>query len=294
MLTHKRNSYLFLLLFVFACSVEKAIIPSYIFVKKMKLVTNLATQGDTSQDIQDVWLFQNGEFKGSFGLPTYIPIIDKAKQNIELRAGVRRSGQDDQRLNYPLFTSFDTILPFSDLRSDTITPRVTYLDNCKFSLIQDFDGSVNFFSIKNPKNGDTIISVSNSDAWKANNNSCKLVLSDSTYELFYVSKELGNLPSNGVANYLEVDYRCNDVFDIGLNVIYANGKDNSTYGVISANSTNGLWKKVYLDLATEISSEIAQNGINTKFQIFFRVKKSGNPIMDNTYLFLDNIKLIHF
>jgi hypothetical protein len=294
MLTHKRNSYLFLLLFIVACSVEKAIIPSYVFVKKMKLVTNLATQGDTSQDIQDVWLFQNGEFKGSFGLPTYIPIIDKAKQNIELRAGVRRSGQDDQRLNYPLFTSFDTILPFSDLRSDTITPRVTYLDNCKFSLIQDFDGSVNFFSIKNPKKGDTIINVSNSDAWKLNNNSCKLVLSDSTYELFYVSKELSNLPSNGVANYLEVDYRCNDVFDIGLNVIYANGKDNSTYGVISANPTNGLWKKVYLDLATEISSEIAQNGINTKFQIFFRVKKSGNPIMDNTYLFLDNIKLIHF
>jgi hypothetical protein len=252
----------------------------------MKLVTNPATQGDTSQDIQDVWLFQNGEFKGSFGLPTYIPIIDKAKQNIELRAGVRRSGQDDQRLNYPLFKSFDTILPFSDLRSDTITPRVTYLENCKFTLIQDFDGSLNFFSIKNPKKGDTIINISNAEAWKANSNSCKLVLSDSTYELFYVSKELSNLPSNGVSNYLEVDYKCNDVFDIGLNVIYANGKNNSTY--------KWIMEKVYLDLATEISSEIAQNGVNTKFQIVFSVKKSGNPLMDNTNLFLDNIKLIHF
>jgi hypothetical protein len=47
-------------------------------------------------------------------------------------------------------------------------------------------------------------------------------------------------------------------------------------------------------MATEIGSEIARRGVGTKFQIFFRIEKTGTPLTDNTRLFLDNIKLIHF
>ena len=107
-----------LLLLAMACSVEKSTIPSYIYVKEFKLNTNLLKQGDTSEDIVDVWLFQNNEFKGSFGLPTYIPITEKDKHNIKLRTGVKRSGQDDQRLLYPFFTDYDTILPLNDAICD--------------------------------------------------------------------------------------------------------------------------------------------------------------------------------
>jgi hypothetical protein len=107
-----------------------------------------------------------------------------------------------------------------------------------------------------------------------------------------LSKELQNLPANGIPIYLEVDYKCNDIFDIGLSVISAS--ETKRYSVYSANSTNGLWKKVYVDMSTEISSEIATKGTNTIFQILVRIKKSGTPLTDNTNLFLDNIKLIHF
>lgn len=280
------------LFFLIGCSVEKAIIPSYIYVDRFKLLTNSSTQGDTSQDVQDVWLFQNGEFKGSFGLPTYIPVTEQNKQNLVLRGGIKRSGQDDQRLQYPFYTDFDTILPFANLRSDTLKPVVKYLDFAKFPIIQDYDGAIDFFSIERAKPGDSVIKVNNAEAWKLNSNSAKFVLSDSTYELYYLSKELQNLPANGIPIYLEVDYKCNDIFDIGLSVISAS--ETKRYSVYSANSTNGLWKKVYVDMSTEISSEIATKGTNTIFQILVRIKKSGTPLTDNTNLFLDNIKLIHF
>ncbi len=293
MLAHKRNYFIFLLLFFIACSIEKATIPSYVYIKKFKVTTNQALMGDTSSDIQDVWLYQNNEFKGSFGLPTYIPLPEKSKQNLTLRAGVKRSGQDDQRLQYPMFTDFDTILPLADLRSDTIQPRVTYLSNCKFPIIQDYDGAVNFFSIYKPKSGDSVIKVNDATAWKINNNCAKLVLSDSTYQLNYLSKELSDLPSNGISTYLEVDYKCNDMFVIGLNVLYTDGTSRG-YSVFSANSTGGVWKKAYIDYSTEISSEIAQRGKGTQFQILIQVTKSGTPLTDNTQLFIDNIKLIHF
>jgi hypothetical protein len=283
-----------LLLLAMACSVEKSTIPSYIYVKEFKLNTNLLTQGDTSEDIVDVWLFQNNEFKGSFGLPTYIPITEKDKHNIKLRAGVKRSGQDDQRLLYPIFTDYDTILPLNDLGSDTISPTVSYLPNCKFPLIQDFDGNSSFFTINNPKNGDSIAKVNDIDAWKINNNSAKFILADSTYQLFYVSKELSNLPANNIPIYLEVDYKCNGAFSIGINPIYNNGKESKGTSVYIANSTNGKWRKLYLDLALDIGTEIAKNGNGTKFQIYFEVQKSGEPLIDNTHLFLDNIKLVHF
>jgi hypothetical protein len=276
-----------------ACSVEKATIPSYIYVKKFKLNTDVLTQGDTSQDIIDVWLYQNQEFKGSFGLPTYIPITEKDKHNITLRAGVKRSGQDDQRLQYPMFTDFDTILPLKNLESDTILPFISYLPNSRFSLLQDFDGNSSFFSIYNQKNGDSIAKINNKDAWKINNNSAKFILADSTDQFFYVSKELGNLPANNIPIYLELDYKCDDAFFIGIFVFPPIG-DVKRYPILTANSTNGNWKKLYLDLALEIGTEIARNGAGTKFQLFFMVQKNGEPLKDNTHLFIDNIKLIHF
>lgn len=282
-----------LLLLALACSVEKSTIPSYIYIKKFKINTDLLIQGDTSQDIVDVWLFQNNEFKGSFGLPTYIPITEKYKKNIKLRAGVKRSGQDDQRLNYLMFTDYDTILPLNDLGSDTISPVVSYLPNCKFPLLQDFDGNSSFFTIENKKTGDSIAKINDLDAWKLNNNSAKFILSDSTYQLFYISKELNNLPGNGVSLYLEVDYKCNDQFFIGLYVNPLVG-DSKRYPVLTTNSTNGKWKKLYLDLATEVGTEIAKTGSGTTFQIFFMVQKSGDPLVDNTHLYIDNVKLIHF
>jgi hypothetical protein len=282
-----------LLLLALACSVEKSTIPSYIYIKKFKINTDLLIQGDTSQDIVDVWLFQNNEFKGSFGLPTYIPITEKDKKNIKLRAGVKRSGQDDQRLNYLMFTDYDTILPLNDLGSDTISPVVSYLPNCKFPLLQDFDGNSSFFTIENKKTGDSIAKINDLDAWKLNNNSAKFILSDSTYQLFYISKELNNLPGNGVSLYLEVDYKCNDQFFIGLYVNPLVG-DSKRYPVLTTNSTNGKWKKLYLDLATEVGTEIAKTGSGTTFQIFFMVQKSGDPLVDNTHLYIDNVKLIHF
>ena len=282
-----------LLLLAVACSVEKSTIPSYVFIKKFKINTDLLTQGDTSHDIVDVWLFQNNEFKGSFGLPTYIPITEKDKNNIKLRAGVKRSGQDDQRLLHPFFTDYDTILPLNDLGSDTISPIVSYLPNCKFPLLQDFEGNSSFFTINNKKTGDSIAKINDLDAWKLNNNSAKFILSDSTYQLFYVSKELSNLPANGISLYLEVDYKCTDQFFIGLYVNPLVG-DSKRYPVLTTNSTNGKWKKLYLDLATEVGSEIAKNGAGTTFQIFFMVQKSGDPLVDNTHLFIDNVKLVHF
>lgn len=294
MTTSKGISILLFLFIVVSCSVEKATIPSYLYINKFKLETvNTPTfQGDTSSDILDVWLYQNGEFIGSYGLPTYIPIIEKSKKNLTLRGGVKRSGQDDQRLQYQLYDDYNITVELKELANDTIKPVVKYLTNCKFPIVQDFDGSLSFFSIYNAKAGDTVTFVNDNTAWKLGNNSAKINFSDSTSKIDYISKELSNLPANNIPLFLEVDYNSKNTFDIGLNVIYTNGESRA-YSVYSPNSSGGSWKKAYVDLATEVGSEIAQRGTGTKFQIFFRVQRNAQSGLDDTQLLLDNIKLIH-
>ncbi len=292
----QKSLFIFLILFaVGACTIEKATIPAYLYINKFKLETSNSpiVQGDTSHDILDVWLYQNNEFIGSYGLPTYIPIIDKNKKNLTLRAGVKRSGQDDQRLQYQLYDDYNITLQLKDLTTDTIWPIVKYLPNCKFAVLQDFDGNTSFFNFFKTKPGDTLIKVNNNNAWKLGNNSALIALSDSTASIDYISKELSNLPANNIPLFLEVDYNCNNIFDIGLNVKYTNG-DSRAYSLFSANSSGGRWKKLYLDIATEVGSEIAQRGVGTKFQLFFRVTKNPQNGTDDTKLMLDNIKLIHF
>ncbi len=298
-----KNSYSILIvisfftLFIFeSCDKdEKVVIPSYIFVKPFKLQTinnSTAQQGDTSHQILDVWVYidEGGQkFLGSYGLPALIPIQKTGKTILRFAAGVKHSGQEFQRIVYPFYDDYIDTLNLEVLKTDTVEPVVNYSSNITFS-VEDYDdntsSSYSIFKSNSYHLGDTLIKINDTRSWKEGKNSALLKLSDSSYQLDYISNVKNGLPM-GSPIYLEVDYKCNTTFQIGL--VCKTTQGDFPFSVLVV-YPNNKWNKLYLDLTDDISSKLNKYGWSTGFQIDFQITKHDTQTPE---LFLDNIKLIY-
>jgi hypothetical protein len=87
----------------------------------------------------------------------------------------------------------------------------------------------------------------------------------------------------GTAVWLEINYNCNNMFQVGL----LSQDTLNSIPVVFVYPTSGAWKKMYIPLETTI----AQQGVyGEPYSIYFRMDRTpGNRAV----LLLDNIKLVH-
>ena len=270
---------------------EKAPIPSYIYVKKPFKLTTASnnSQGESSEKIVDVWVDIDGISIGSYGLPCQIPILKTGKTKLSLKAGIINSGQDEQRLVYPFYTTDTLTLDLKEEHVDTIEGKVNFVDGLKFPFIEDFSFVANKLIIEGKKNQDSILIMNDKYGWKENNNYGKIQFSDSTTDAILLKMNTpdshgDDIPAARSRVYLEFDYKSNVDFVIGM-FTYIPGKTNS-YEVLRVNQKES-WNKIYLDLTNEFIKLTS----DYKFNIGISVnKKTDGPTDFN----IDNIKLIYF
>jgi len=275
----------------------QAPVPTYLYIKPFALqVRPDNSQGANSASILDAWVFQDGKFLGSYGIPSLIPIQKTGKSIFVFNAGIRNSGQDDQRLMYPMYASYTDTLALIPKAIDSISPIVNYVDNSKFALLEDFDGNGSSFEVYSQqegsiyyKQGDTVIKVndSNNNTWKANNLVGLFTPTDSTYVMDYQSKVVSDLPLSTPV-YLEFDYKSDFPFTVGYWVNDPSGNVKQVPDIyIGADGIKPGWNKMYLDLSLNISTSPA----GSSYRIFFRLDK-GDNVAAKPHLYIDNIKLI--
>jgi hypothetical protein len=104
----------------------------------------------------------------------------------------------------------------------------------------------------------------------------------------YFSGETQNsyyLPSGSDPVFLEMNYKANQSFDVG---IYANSTTNiQPIDIMTINASN-TWNKIYINLNTAVNS----NTINANlYQVYIQVTKSDTVAYPE--ILLDNLKLIY-
>ena len=270
---------------------EKAPIPSYIYVKMPFILNTVSnnSQGEASEKIVDVWVDVDGISIGSYGLPCQIPILKTGKVKLSLKAGIINSGQDEQRLVYPFYTTDTLTLDLKEEHVDTLVGKVNYVQGLQFPFIEDFSFISNKLVINNKKSQDSIIVMNDKNGWKQNNNYGKIQFSDSTTDAIVLKMNTPDshgydIPAARSRVYLEFDYKSNVNFAIGM-YTYIPGTSNS-YDVLQVNQKES-WNKIYLDLTNEFIKLTS----DYKFNIGIAVnKKTDGPTDFN----IDNLKLIYF
>jgi len=273
----KKISYLLIILILSSCQKEESDgIPTYIKVESIYLDGN-----DSTLNITDAWIYMNGQLQGAYELPAKFPVLEQGNTNIKVYAGIKNNGIASDRVIYP-FYSADTMNKLLTVNSTTeIMPTVNIKENID-GQFDDFDNGYSF-------NYDTCFQVLTGGPFGkygslSLSDSSSILLTEINYKDFPLSFD--NVPQQGSPTYMELDYKNNTSFLVGMYINFPNSPTLEK-GLLWINPKED-WHKIYIDLTQTVSEAI---GAET-FSIFIKMQR--NSILNENRLDFDNIRIIHF
>ena len=125
---------------LFSCD-KKADIPSYILIEKFE-----SQEEGLNFNVQDVWVYLNNEFKGTYPLPARIPVFEEGKVSVQLKPGILLFEQKGIRIEHPFLKTNDTIIDFNQ-RTHNLVPKISYNSNAQFLVKEDFEVENNLLKL---------------------------------------------------------------------------------------------------------------------------------------------------
>lgn len=267
------------------CNKEEAI-PAYVHIDTITFSTTYSSQGSSSHKILDAWVYIDDQLVGAFELPCTFPVLfPEGNHQIKILPGIKENGISETRIPYPFYERYEQTINLIPGEVTQVNPSTVYIQSASFTWMEDFEGAVP--SICDSLNSDTVIQkiVTPADVFELTG-SGGIFLSGADKKYLGTSCNTYTLPKAGAAVFLELNYKCNTDFNVGLRGYNSNNTiDIQTISLI-LRATNG-WNKTYINL----TKDIAGTSNSTKFAIFFSMVK--NDIAATSYIYLDNVKLIN-
>ena len=158
-----------------------------------------------------------------------------------------------------------------------IKPIVNYLDSIDFPVLEDFEGSGLEIDTDS-------LSFTRNNANGIHGNYGKITLQDSMYISEITTFELENLPQVGAPVFLELDYKCNTQFLVGVYVNYPQSVIQKDLLWINPKED---WNKIYVNLTSTVSE-----GINaSSFKVFIGMTRDFE--LEKNELYFDNLKVVY-
>jgi hypothetical protein len=255
--------------------------PAFLHIESIEFTSDVNTEGFPSSKFTDAWVYVENDLIGVFELPADIPVIAEGESEIIIFAGIKDDGISSTRQRYALVESYNATRTLIPGERDTLYPSVTYSNFNTFAILERFEVG-NIFSTTSLSEADMIITSNPPEVFEGSR-SAKIELTASE-NYFEAESETYNLPGGGTAVYLELDYRCNQPFDLWIS-FNASGSTISSY-VLTMGSQEE-WNKIYINLTDEASATVNA----TNFRVVFKALKSTT--VETGEIYLDNIKLIH-
>lgn len=257
--------------------------PSYIYIDSFEVETS-NLQGSHSSKITDAWVWVDNENLGVYPLPAYIPVLKSGVQDIHIEAGIKQNGISASRINYPFYTPYSKAITLSPLKTDTISPLVTYsIDEMPFMI--DFEG----IGINLEITSDSLNQQIEKENTLTENRDIlgyrygKVVLEGNDDQVFECTTPELNIPTDRPV-YLEMDYKCNNTLVVGL---YANSTTQVDKEAIIYLNPKEEWNKLYLSLSNYI---VSYNNVNN-YKVFFGMFKEADTTQSE--FCLDNVKILY-
>jgi len=269
----KKIIYLLIVLVLASCQKEDTGgIPTHLKIDNITL-----DEGNTTSNITDAWVYVNDQLQGVYELPAKFPVLEEEIQTVRIKAGIKVNGIASSRIAYPFYISYFEDITFTPNETKTITPIVSYLDSIDFFL-EDFEGSginIEISAISDT----TLLKLVDGD-----NNYGAGILSDSLFIFEISTDELKDLPQAGAPVFLELDYKSNTQFLVGVYVNYPQSVIQKDLLWINPKQE---WNKIYVNLTTTISE-----GINaSSFKVFIGMRRDFE--LEKNELYFDNLKVVY-
>ena len=273
----KKIKYLLIVLVLSSCQKEDTVdIPTYLKIDNIAL-----DEGNTTSNITDAWVYINGQLQGVYELPAKFPVLEQGNTDIKVYAGIKNNGIATERVVYPFYNPYTLNTKLSINSTIVINPEISIKENI-IGQFDDFDPSYSF-------NADTCFQVLSDGAYGkfgslSLSDSDSILITEINYQDFPLSFD--NVPQQGSPTYMELDYKNNTSFLVGMYINFPNSPTLEK-GLLWINPKED-WNKIYIDLTQTVSEAI---GAET-FSIFIKMQRDSN--LDENKLDFDNIRIIHY
>ena len=249
-------------------------IPSYI------TIGNFTLDGNSTHNITDAWVYIDDNLQGVYEIPANFPVLAQGSHKLRVKAGIKDNGIAGNRIPYPFYSSY--IIDEQTFNPETtisITPVVSYLENATLDdKAEDFDGNG-----LNLETDSATFSID--DEMPIDGNYGVITLTDSILLTELTTKEFSDLPQAGAPVYLELDYKCNTQFLVGL---YINFPQSS---ILQKDllwvRPKDEWNKIYINLTSTISEGVGADS----FKIFIGMQRDFT--MESNTIHLDNLRIVY-
>ena len=252
---------------------EPSNIPTYISIE------NIVLNEYTTSSITDAWVYIDDNLQGVYELPANFPVLSLGTHKLRVKAGIKDNGIAGTRIPYPFYSSFIIIdQEFNPNEIFSVAPSVNYLDSINF-FIEDFEG-IGIDLVTSTESDTSIIEFDNED-----NKFGGGILVDSLINFLITTDELIDLPQEGAPVYLELDYKCNTQFLVGVYV-------NFPQSLVLQKELLWItpqedWNKIYVNLTQTISEAVGASS----FKVFISMKRDFD--YDTNTIYFDNLKIVY-
>jgi len=264
-------------------------IPAYLIVPGLSFEPT-EDQGTSSTSITDLWVYSATDVLGVFPLPAIVPILpaDAGSSPVTLLAGIRENGISNSRAPYPFYTTVEHMVTGGPGSRDTLSPSIALVENVRFIPIEDFENSNVFGSLVAGSALDR--TGLEGEVFEGEKSGRIEVNTDAPLVRVRTVEQEFDLES-GLPAFLELDYRCDQSFAIGL-YGYRDGQETKHLALI-INPTEevggaAMWNKLYVDLAPTISAQ----GPADHFEVYFECILEAERDMGSVGL--DNLRILTY
>lgn len=264
-------------------------LPGYVHIDEFEFESAQGF-GSASEKITEIWAYSNDQLLGVYDLPADIPVIDLGTTNMLFRAGIRNNGISATRIQYPFYTDYRLDVDIEAFRTDTIRPYFTYKDIPPPAFADDFDSGT-LFVAEASSQADFNVTNDPELVFEGNGSGVAEITEDQQiFRMKSFDQNIG-LPDFSQV-FLEMDYKCNNTFAVGLYSYLSNG-DETKHLALIINPTNRdggepQWNKIYVEFSEIIAS--TPNAVH--YEMYIESNKDDNVSV--AQLYFDNLKILHF
>ena len=269
-----------------ACDVEQLDV-SYLYVPRFEVVLEPG-QGAVSEDINEVRVVLGAQSLGFYPVPGRIPILENGERLVRLEPVVRISGVATQRVVYPQYEAFEETLTLVPGQTDTIVPRVSYLETVELLVVEDFNATVGLLNVD--LDGDDATELTTvTDPLDPSRRVATAVFTEENPVLEVVTPPLTPPAQQASEIWLELDYRGDVQLNVALIPAEFESRDSRSLRYLTGALPRDDWQKFYFQVGDELSARIVDQPFRLSLLSAFDPRIEGGE----QRIFIDNAKLVY-
>ena len=263
---------------------REAEVPHRIHVPRMDVALE-AGEGSESARIEEVWVYTPTDVLGAFPLPADIPVLPQHEGgSVELTfsAGIRANGIAASRKPYPPYEVVRQVVNLEPGGADTLSFELGYADGFEVLFVEDFE-TANRFAESSTSTAEVVRTTQPDEVFEGSGSGRAELSAGAARVWAQTNEQQYHLNPTGSC-WLEFDYACSQPFAVGLNPQNLIQENPTT--ILVLNNSEGIWKKIYLDLGPLVRSATTA----AWFEVTLEGAWDGSA--DTTFFAIDNLKIV--